>query len=175
MRDRVSPHWTVIVALIVAVACDGLEPAGPNGAGAITRPGFEVGTGETNCPEEVPEADCIPLTWQERQTLWWDLDVGIKWYEPACFDVGEQLQDFVLTGDVRKWPEGKAGTTIGFWELVGVNPVDQISFDEKLFRQGWMSERTLTAIHEGFHLHRQGGSEFGPDGARYFASFCINN
>jgi hypothetical protein len=76
-----------------------------------SRPAFNVGDPDYQCPRQVHPDDCEELTASERQDLWVDIEFGIKWYDPNCAAVGEAMQDFVLTGDVRKYDDRQYDNT----------------------------------------------------------------
>jgi hypothetical protein len=118
----------------------------------------------------VPPEDCDPATQQERTDLWWDLQIGIRWDIEDCASIGYAMQDFVLTGDVRVYPDPNHNLDWGEWQIRG--GFEQISFNHDVFTQGWASERLPTAIHEGYHHWTYGGSELYAYG---FEAACVNN
>jgi hypothetical protein len=173
---RRLPHSTALVGWIIAatsafaLACREGDLAGPDIAAARSRPAYTIGDGSADCPDGVPPEDCVPVTQQQRTDLWWDLQIGIRWEIEDCANIGYQMQDFVLTGDVRVYPDPTHTLDWGQWQIRG--GFEQISFNADVFTQGWSHERLPTAIHEGYHHWAGGGSEWYAYG---FEAGCVNN
>lgn len=175
---------TVVLAGLLALgisACDAPSALAPRHTSGPLAPNFDedAGDGSTDCPPGVPAWDCVPLTQAERTEIWWDVQQGVKWYIGICASIGSHLQDFVATGDVRKYNRPTFGGPVGFYqEIAPSTGVRQISYD-LIYHQGWNSERTRTFLHEGTHSFRNMGSQIdswdplGP-GAFWVENNCFN-
>jgi hypothetical protein len=139
-----------------------------------STPQFDV-TYNHYCPPEVSEEDCEALTEEMRETLAWDLEDNVQWNEPGCAAVANQIENVILYGDVRSFPDFDNMYTMGEWEAwldaQGQIVSEQVSWNRGLFDQGWQSQRLMTTLHEGYHEFYQGGGE---GAAESFAWNCIN-
>jgi hypothetical protein len=156
---------TVLVGCLtiaVAVGCSVPNPVAPTDRPFPSAPSLtstdDVDDGTTDCPPDATSCDTV--TTAERQSLWWDVQQGVKWWDPDCAAIGYHMQDKVLHGDIRKFPTIAARPWVtGSWQPVpNVAGADQISFRSDLWSSAWTSERLLTAIHEGVHSYHRGGS-----------------
>jgi hypothetical protein len=155
---------------IGALACSSEQVTGPRTQSAqLDRPLSTVQYGDWECPWYIPPEDCEPLTSDEKSTLYWDIENGIQWWKSWCAEVGEEMQDFVMYGDARKWHLENDGT-MGIWQLFN-NGNERVSLNDVLFQQGWHSQRLYTLIHEGHHLLYNSDHEGDAD-AR--AEECVN-
>lgn len=119
------------------------------------------------------------MTQAERTELWWGVQNGMKWWNATCASIGNHLQDFISTGDVRKYHRPTFGGPVGFYqEIAPGTGVRQISYD-LIYHQGWPDERTRTFMHEGTHSFRNMGNEIdtwdpiGP-GTLWVENNCFN-
>lgn len=80
------------------------------------------------------------------------------------------MQDFVETGDVRKYDDFDNMVTRGSWVLYTDGRV-RISYNKSLWSQGWQTERLFTSMHEGKHNADGGGTE---EAAQVFEANCVN-
>lgn len=154
------------LASIITSACDtpsftSVEPPSDPGSRAVLYD-------DMDCPPQVYTWQCEPLNQQERDDLYWDLMQGIRWEEPGCSAVGFHIIDFIQYGDVRKFQDFDNVVTTGYWQKFS-DGSERISFNSRIM--GWRSERTATALHEGWHSHSRGGDE---SGAYSFENQCIN-
>lgn len=85
--------------------------------------------------------------------MYWDIQFGIKWYDSDCATVGKFMLDFVMNGDMRKWPNARYEWWNGDYMPPGFFKPPRISLNDRLYTQGWATERLRTTMHEGFH-HR---------------------
>lgn len=172
--------WWLATSMCIAFvgvlgACG--EPE-PNSAGITNPPDARSDYGdygETECPPDVSPADCQPMTDAERGMIADDLNLYVKWEFADCRRVGQKMMDFVLTGDMRKFPE--YSTWWGWWQSSNYptsGSPQQISFERSQL-QGWaqQSRRVRTAIHEGVHLDLQSGDPAELT-AMEFEEYCIN-
>jgi len=73
--------------------------------------------------------------------------------------VRRAVQDFVSTGDVRKYHRPAFASPVGYYqEFAPGTGQRQISYD-LIYHQGWDSERTRTFLHEATHSYRNMGNE----------------
>lgn len=161
----------VLASGLLAVAVAGCATQDSLGPPPLASPSFNVGSGAADCPEEVPAEDCVELTQSERQGLWWDIEHGVQWWNEDCVQLGEYMQDFALTGDMRKWPDSLFPDWLGLWQVME-DQHHQISINDVLYGQGWESERILTLIHEAYHSMHSSDDEYA---AESWAQTCVNN
>lgn len=173
-----TEHWNKVLslpllvsaALAMTIACHDELVTGPKGL-RPSAPSFQVDDGSEECPPE--STNCTPLSQDERNTLWWDIQLSIHWWDPACADVGLQMQDYTQTGDIRKYDLAivNGRTTVGAWQKFPDGST-QISFHQLLFDPSRAGQRTTTAMHEGHHA-----SAWGLDGeatAQHFSEGCVD-
>lgn len=174
-----APPWTTPTKFLIATAvmlsvpsCTVIDAPGTS-MGPVATPHFEVLEEDDayDCPRQVPANECVSLTQAERTSLWWDVQVGVKWEIQACKDVGLAIQDFVLYGNVRKWPDQRYPYWNGAYRHPSLIRTARVSLNDKLFGQGWTTERTRTTMHEGFH-HAGYDDEYA---AAAFEDYCVNN
>ena len=150
--------------VLAVAACDGRSPLAPARESFPTAASLDddVGDGSQACPPGISLVDCEFLTQQERQELWWDIQNGVKWFNSTCAAIGARAQDFVLYGDIRKYDGtqiriSNPNFAVGYWQLhFYMTGLPQISYD-RVYTQGWTSERTRIIMHEATHDYRQMG------------------
>jgi hypothetical protein len=125
----------------------------------------------SDCPDYVPPEDCRQATGQERLDIYWAIHDHVNWAIPVCADLGNYAKNLVLSlQDVRVFPHGN-GPYYGTWWGQG-GQTQQIGFSDKLWQQGWASERGSTGLHEGHHSFYYDSEE---DDAQAFETMCINH
>lgn len=142
----------------------------PNGTGTANYEDY----GDTACPPDVPDSECVPVTAEERERIRSDIMDYVRWEVPECRNMGLAILDFAENGDLRKFPE--YSTFWGWWQHANYaypGQPEQISFERSTVTQGWSSQRIMTAIHEGTHRYYQAGPEV-EDVALFYQDHCIN-
>lgn len=150
--NAVAPTLTLMFSVCIAIAATACEVTNPVAPGSPSvHPsatyGSDQSTDAADCPPDVAPADCQPLSQTERQTLWWDVQQGIKWWDENCAAIGTKIQDQITTGDMRKFPSASAW--YGYWREQA-NSGSQVSIRSD--RLGWYDTRLNTMLHEGVHV-----------------------
>jgi hypothetical protein len=152
------------------VACGRQDVTEPSVDSHFRGPALNVLSNEY-CPVEVPPEDCRAMSQAQREDMWWDLELGVQWWDQDCATAGRQMQDFVLNGDMRVYTDFDNMVTVGWWGRFTDTGHEVIGINSGLWGQGWQGQRLNTGIHEGVHKWRRGGGE---TEAGHFADYCIN-
>ena len=129
-----------------------------------------AGSGDDPCPKEVDPADCVPIADQKWEQMRRDIDMMLNTDDPDCRAARDNLQQFYESGRMYTYPDfddGRNRITLGWWVLSGGR--ETISFNDQLWST-WSWRRPRTAMHEGYHARRNGGSE---QAAEAFQSRCV--
>jgi hypothetical protein len=165
----------ILLALCPAIftlACSDRDTPVPTAPPAFGAPHATV-LEDTDCPPDVRPEDCRPATQIERDDLFWDIKIGIKWYDTACASVGYDLLDFAKYGDVRIYPDS-AGRPLGTFVRYLPSGSRRISINANMWQQGWASgARARTFMHEGHHDFFD--SDDTTSSPEDFAYYCVNN
>ena len=136
-------------ALAVAGSACNSDPLGP-GARLPEAPQREDYTNEESgedCPPNVPPELCKPLTQAERDQMYWEVLMNVRWDVEQCTRVGERALDWVLYGDMRKYPYMSSYFT-GNWTKY-TNGVERIGIREDQLVT--YADRMENIMHEVTH------------------------
>ena len=154
--------------------CATLAACGDRQNTLVTEPRLDYyhdDTGEAECPDYVPEEECLPMDPGQRQSLWFDIQNGIKWYTQECADIGYAAMDFVNTGDMRTWNDPSSPWT-AFWSKANAQRGQRVAIRRD--RMSWQSLRLRDMMHEGTHSFYQDGQSV-EDAASWVEYNCLNN
>jgi hypothetical protein len=173
------------IAVLAVAGCTVPDPVSPRApavpsdiARYVDDETDEAGS-ENSCPPQIPESQCEPMTQAEKDMLWWDIKISIKWEIPMCADIGRLMQDFAKTGDVRKWQATTTTIAVGYWTPPTGFPSykpQRVAIRSDLL--GWWRGRLDTFMHEGSHVWYQSGQgahNWQVGGAYWVEDNCINN